>query len=103
MPESRWPPKTFKNSKRPIVWSDKTQSRYNALVLTRARRWPPDTARPTRPTRRSWRPSTRPRAQDLRRERLPATARQAAVAVDHEGRIVVSLENGQVTAFVGKD
>jgi hypothetical protein len=37
---------------------------------------------------------------DLWVEKLPATAVKGGVAVDAEGKILVSLENGQLLCFV---
>ncbi len=37
---------------------------------------------------------------DLWREALPATAVKSGVAIDHDGRIIVCLEDGQVICFV---
>ena len=36
-------------------------------------------------------------------EKLPAPAVKGGTAVDHEGRVVVSLQNGQILCFAARD
>lgn len=97
--ESRWPLNAAKGPKRPVLWADKTSSRFHGFVVT-----PGVLLAAGHSTLGS---AEEPflvaldmmSGVDVWREKLPCATVRSGVAVDHEGRIIVAMENGQITTF----
>ena len=97
--EARWPQRPPKGQPRPTLWSDSTHSRFHSFIVT------PDglltagevpVAAPVEPFLAAIDIAT---GRDLWREKLPAAAVRGGTAIDHYGRIIVALNNGQIVAF----
>jgi len=99
LPASRWGQPRRTESGRKVIWQDKSGRRFNSFVaaadalVAAGQTGPPDA------------PTAFLAAIDIRdgsdfwNRELPAPVVKGGTAVDHEGRIVVSLTDGQVLCF----
>lgn len=90
---ARWPLSYRGDWKRKTVWVDKTNRHFTAFVLSPGKLLTAGDDFLTLVDEKT--------GADVWTEKLPSRPVRAGVAVDHHGRIVVTLENGQVVAFGG--
>jgi len=97
--EARWPIVRRGEAKRATLWADKAERRFNAFIVA------PDilvaaghagSGQAESPFLTAIDTAT---GSDVWREPLPAAAVKGGAAVDHQGRIIVALETGQIVAF----
>jgi len=95
---SRWPPQRRQPTAK-ALWQDKSGRRFNSFIVS------PGVLLAAGQTGTGDAQTSLLAAintedgSDLWSERLPAAVVKGGTALDHEGRIVVSLENGQVVCF----
>jgi outer membrane protein assembly factor BamB len=99
--EARWPLAPRGGPKRSVVWAEKSGRRFNAFVVS------PGTLLAAGESGVGTAKSAFLAAMhtatgsDTWYEALPAAAVRGGIAVDHQGRIAVALENGEVLEFSG--
>jgi outer membrane protein assembly factor BamB len=99
--EARWPVYHPREPRRAALWTDRSGSRFNALVLA------PGALLVAGHTGTG--PSEKPflaaidiaNGADIWREAIPAASVKSGAAVDCQGRIVVALENGLILSLAG--
>ncbi len=98
---SRWPSlrRRGKRSKRKALWQDKTGRRFTSFVVA------PDVllaaGHPAADGKPFLAAINTQDGSNIWKKELPADVVKGGTAVDHQGRIVVSLEDGQVLCFTG--
>ncbi len=100
-PEAKSPLAPRAAPKRSIVWAGKPGRRFNALIVAPAALLGAGHSRTGAEESPFLAAIDIASGSDLWHEALPAAAVRGGAAVDHQGRIVVTLENGQVLAFAG--
>jgi outer membrane protein assembly factor BamB len=88
--------------KRPVVWADRSGRRYTALIVAAGAVLAAGHSRTGTKEAPFLAVIDVASGLDIWHEALPAAAVRGGIAVDHQGRIVVALENGQVLAFTGQ-
>jgi outer membrane protein assembly factor BamB len=101
-PETRSPLAPGETAKRPAVWTDKSGRRYNALIVASGAILAAGHRGSGANEAASLTAIDIAKGATLWEIALPAAAVRAGAAVDHQGRIVVASENGQILAFAGE-
>ena len=99
---AEWPVYQPREPRRKTLWADRSGSRFNALVLAPGALLAAGhtgTGATEKPF--SLAAIAIADGSDIWREPLPAASVPGAAAIDHQGRIIVALENGQILAWSG--
>jgi outer membrane protein assembly factor BamB len=99
--ESRWPQTRAKGPRRATLWSDATRSRFHSLIVTRGALLVAGHTGDDPSQAAFLAGIDSATGADLWRQPLPAATVRAGTAIDYQGRIIVTLENGDVLAFAG--
>jgi outer membrane protein assembly factor BamB len=95
---SRWVRRGGKVPKPEVVWEDKSQRRFTSFVVSRDRLLASGHA-PETPDKPFLAAIHIADGKDAWVQRLPADVVKGGAAIDHAGRIYVSLENGRLMAY----
>jgi hypothetical protein len=92
--EARWPIRPQKGPQPNTVWSDKSGRRFHAFVVG------PGVLLAAGHTEQNFLAAIdTAKGADLWLQDLPAAAVPGGIAVDHDGNVIVALDDGQVRAF----
>ncbi len=100
--KSRWFRRKGKKFKRDIVWKDKTKRRFTSFIVAPnvlLSAGQPDN-QPNKPFLAA---TTIKDGKDVWYESLPSNAVKGGTAIDHNGRIIVALVDGQVLCFASSE
>lgn len=98
-PESKFFPVDPRTARRPTLWADKTDSRFNSFIVTPGALLAAGHTGVGPSESQFLAAIDTATGADLWREKLPGAVVRAGTAVDHHGRIIVALEDGRVLAF----